>query len=124
MDRFKNLNSFLIDSHVQDIDASDWHKIFEELISVKHRKLYGQYSTPPALARLLVNLTIENKNLSVLDPCCGTGTIVKEAFNLKKKYSVNNELLHDKIWASDKIAFPLQLATISLFNPNESKRNY
>lgn len=117
----KNLNSFLIDSHVQDIDASDWHKIFEELISVKHRKLYGQYSTPPALARLLVNLTIENKNLSVLDPCCGTGTIVKEAFNLKKKYSVNNELLHDKIWASDKIAFPLQLATISLFNPNESK---
>ncbi len=69
---------------MQDIDASDWHKIFEELISVKHRKLYGQYSTPPALARLLVNLTIENKNLSVLDPCCGTGTIVKEAFNLKR----------------------------------------
>lgn len=117
----KNLNSFLIDSHVQDIDFSDWHKIFEELMSVKHRKLYGQYSTPSALARLLVNLTIENKNLSVLDPCCGTGTIVKEVFNLKKKYSVNNDLMHDKIWASDKIAFPLQLATFSLFNPNESK---
>lgn len=79
----KNLNNFLVDSYVQDIDSSDWHKIFEELISVKHRKLYGQYSTPQALARLLVNLTIENKNLRVLDPCCGTGTIVKEAFNLK-----------------------------------------
>lgn len=117
----KNLNNFLVDSHVQDIDSSDWHKIFEELISVKHRKLYGQYSTPQALARLLVNLTIENKNLRVLDPCCGTGTIVKEAFNLKKQYSVNKEFIQDKIWASDKIAFPLQLATISLFNPNETK---
>lgn len=117
----KNINNFLVDSHVQDIDSSDWHKIFEELISVKHRKLYGQYSTPQALARLLVNLTIENKNLRVLDPCCGTGTIVKEAFNLKKQYSVNKEFIQDKIWASDKIAFPLQLATISLFNPNETK---
>lgn len=116
----KNLNSFLVDSHIQDIDYSDWHKIFEELISVKHRKLYGQYSTPPSLARLLVNLTVENKNLSVLDPCCGTGTIAKEAFNLKKQYSVSNDFVRDKIWASDKIAFPLQLATISLFNPNES----
>lgn len=116
----KNLNSFLVDSHIQDIDHSDWHKIFEELISVKHRKLYGQYSTPPNLARLLVHLTIENKNLSVLDPCCGTGTIAKEAFNLKKQYCVNNDFVQDKIWASDKIAFPLQLATISLFNPNES----
>lgn len=116
----KNLNSFLVDSHIQDIDSSEWHKIFEELISVKHRKLYGQYSTPPNLARLLVNLTVENKNLSVLDPCCGTGTIAKEVFNLKKQYLVSNDFVRDKIWASDKIAFPLQLATISLFNPNES----
>ena len=116
----KFFNSFLVDSHIQDIDYSDWHKIFEELISVKHRKLYGQYSTPQNLARLLVNLTVENKNLSILDPCCGTGTIAKEAFKLKKQYSVNNDFVRDKIWASDKIAFPLQLATISLFNPNES----
>lgn len=116
----KNLNSFLIDSHIQELNSTDWHKIFERLISVKHRKLYGQYSTPTNLARLLVNLTIENKNLSVLDPCCGTGTIAKEVFNLKKQYSVSQSSIHNKIWASDKIAFPLQLATISLFDPNET----
>ena len=115
----KNLNAFLIDSHIQDIDFADWHEIFEKLISVKHRKLYGQYTTPVNLARLLVNLTMENKNLSILDPCCGTGTIVKEALNLKREYSVNKNSIQNKIWASDKIAFPLQLATISLFDPNE-----
>lgn len=114
----KNLNAFLIDSHLQDIDFAAWHEIFEKLISAKHRKLYGQYTTPTNLARLLVNLTIENKNLSVLDPCCGTGTIAKEALNLKREYSVHNNSIQDKIWASDKIAFPLQLATISLFDPN------
>lgn len=116
----KNLNGFLVDLHIQNIESTEWYKIFEKLISVKHRKLYGQYSTPQNLACLLVNLTIENKNLSVLDPCCGTGTIVKEVLNLKKQYSVNKNYIYDKIWASDKIAFPLQLATISLFDPDEN----
>lgn len=115
----KNLNAFLIDSHLQDIDFADWHEIFERLISIKHRKLYGQYTTPVNLARLLVNLTIENKNLRILDPCCGTGTIAKEALKLKQEYSVDKNSIQNKIWASDKIAFPLQLATISLFDPNE-----
>ena len=115
----KNLNAFLIDSHLQDIDFADWHEIFERLISIKHRKLYGQYTTPVNLARLLVNLAIENKNLRILDPCCGTGTIAKEALKLKQEYSVDKNSIQNKIWASDKIAFPLQLATISLFDPNE-----
>lgn len=115
----KNLNAFLIDSHLQDIDFADWHEIFERLISIKHRKLYGQYTTPVNLARLLVNLTIENKNLRILDPCCGTGTIAKEALKLKQEYGVDKNSIQNKIWASDKIAFPLQLATISLFDPNE-----
>lgn len=117
----KNLNLYLIDAQIQNLEITDWQNIFENLISVKHRKLYGQYSTPPMLANLLVNLTVDNKNLSVLDPCCGTGTIVKEVLNIKKQYCVNKEAIYEKIWASDKIAFPLQLATVSLFDPEESK---
>lgn len=117
----KILNSFLIDAQVQNIDQSDWQHIFESIISTKHRKLYGQYATPQKLAKLLVNLTVNNKNLKVLDPCCGTGTIAKEVLNLKKQYCTNREAIYEKIWASDKIAFPLQLATVSLFDPDESR---
>lgn len=117
----KILNSFLIDAQVQNIDQSDWQHIFESIISTKHRKLYGQYATPQKLAKLLVNLTVNNKNLKVLDPCCGTGTIAKEVLNLKKQYCTNKEAIYEKIWASDKIAFPLQLATVSLFAPDESR---
>lgn len=117
----KILNSFLIDARVQNIEQSDWQNIFESIISAKHRKLYGQYATPQKLAKLLVNLTVNNKNLKVLDPCCGTGTIAKEVLNLKKQYCTNREAIYEKIWASDKIAFPLQLATVSLFDPDESK---
>ena len=117
----KILNSFLIDAQVQNIDQSDWQHIFESIISTKHRKLYGQYATPQKLAKLLVNLTVNNKNLKVLDPCCGTGTIAKEVLNLKKQYCTNKEAIYEKIWASDKIAFPLQLATVSLFDPDESR---
>ena len=115
-----SLNSFFIDANIQYIDRSNWHNIFEGLIGEKHRKLYGQYSTPSNLAKLLVNLTMENKTLKILDPCCGTGTIAKEAYKLKKQYNVEPNSLSNNVWASDKVAFPLQLTTISLFDPDNS----
>lgn len=118
-DDFISLNNFLIDSQIQDIKQESWQSLFENIISEKHRKIYGQFPTPKNLAKLLVALTVENKELNVLDPCCGTGTIVKELYNLKASYGINQDLILDTIWASDKIAFPLQLTTMSLFSPND-----
>ncbi|KKP40234.1 MAG: hypothetical protein UR30_C0005G0015 [Candidatus Peregrinibacteria bacterium GW2011_GWC2_33_13] len=111
-------NNFLIDSNIQDIEQSLWQKIFESLINEDFRKIYGQYSTPKPLADLLVNITIKNKELNVLDPCCGTGTIVRSVYDLKEKYQVPKNQILETIWASDKMAFPLQLATIALLKPD------
>ena len=45
--------------------------------SPKHRKQFGQYFTPPALASLMANWCLENNPRSVLDPAVGTGALVR-----------------------------------------------
>lgn len=81
------------------------------------RKVAGQFATPPQLADLLTRLTIDKKDGITLDPCCGTGTIIKQAYSLKEEYEIGQEQIIESIWASDKHSFPIQLSTLTLSNP-------
>ena len=69
--------------------------------------------TPPALARLLVRLTVRDWSDTILDCCCGTGTIPKEAIQIKKSQMSAKEAV-ESVWACDKNNYPLQVANISM----------
>ena len=111
------LNTFLLDLNVAGIDVQILHDILQTSINNAKRKIAGQFSTPSSLAELLAKITIIDKTKSVLDPCCGTGTIIASAARIKKESGIVDDEVVNTIWASDKYAFPIQLATLSLSKP-------
>ena len=111
------LNQYLSNIHIENIDIEILQALLQSAVETGKRKVAGQFSTPSKLAELLTRLTINDKTKTVLDPCCGTGTIIKQAYLLKEEYNQNQEEILNNIWASDKYSFPIQLSTLSLTKP-------
>lgn len=112
------VSQYLTTINLQDIDIEVLHELLQSSIDAAKRKVAGQFSTPQNLASLLVRLTVENKELNVFDPCCGTGTIINQAYLLKEEYEIPHNHILSSIWASDKHSFPIQLATLTLSKPD------
>lgn len=112
------LNQFLASINIEGIAIEILHNLLQSSIVSAKRKVAGQFATPKKLADLLTRLTIENKEGIVIDPCCGTGTIINQAYLLKEEYEINQDAIIDNIWASDKHSFPIQLSTLTLAKPH------
>lgn len=111
------LNGLLKDFKLETLGQSSLHAIIEGALSYSRKKLAGQFSTPKPLADLLVRLAIKDRTRPVVDPCCGTGTIVRAAYDLKRKVGLGVAESLESLWASDKFSFPLQLCSIALSDP-------
>lgn len=111
------LNSFLTDLRLENIEQDLLQNVLEKVVYSTRRELVGQYATPTLLADLLVNITVNDWNSNVLDPCCGTGTIAKAIFDNKRNYLENTESAISTTWSSDKFTFPLHIANIALAHP-------
>ncbi|MGQ0662437.1 MAG: hypothetical protein ACT4P2_02415 [Pseudomonadota bacterium] len=112
------INEFLRDLRLEDIDQEILQDVLERTIAQSRRKAAGQFATPRALADLLVRLTVDNAEGDFLDPFCGTGTIARAAFNLKRELCISASDALDTVWASDKFSFPLQVTTLALSQPS------
>lgn len=112
------LNQFLVVINLEEIEIEIIHNLLQSSIVSAKRKVAGQFATPKKLADLLTRITIENKEGIILDPCCGTGTIINQAYLLKEEYGINQDDIINCIWASDKHSFPIQLSTLTLAKPN------
>lgn len=55
--------------------------VYREIIPPKDRKALGQFYTPPIIARYIVNAIGINHESKVIDPACGLGTFLVEAFH-------------------------------------------
>ncbi len=111
-----SFNNLLKEFNFTKIEKTLLHDLIELIVYRNKRKFAGQFTTPIELARFAVRLTIRDRNLPAIDPCCGTGTIAKEIYNFKREsLSVNQSL--GTLWASDKFSFPLQMAMFNLANP-------
>lgn len=82
-----------------------------------HSKESGQFSTPRPLADLLVRLTITKPFGNVLDPCCGTGTILSSVRDLKLGAGQSVAEAMGTLWGSDKFEIPLGFAGAALAIP-------
>lgn len=110
------LNAFLEDNGIEEIEQSSLQMILENTVSTTKREIAGQFTTPSKLAEILVKITITNLNSNVIDPCCGTGSIPKEVLSYKKE-RLGIGAAVTTIWAADKYTYPLQVANISLTSP-------
>ena len=111
------LNQLLKDIELSSIGQDLLQSLLENIIYSSKRKVAGQYTTPMFLARLLVLLTLNNKTETIHDPCCGTGTIPRAAYDIKKEAGISPKDSLSSVLASDKVAFPLQMATLAISEP-------
>lgn len=111
------LNQLLKDMELASIGQDLLQNLLENVIYSSKRKVAGQYTTPMFLARLLVSLTLKNKAETLHDPCCGTGTISRAAYDIKKEAGITPRDSLASIFASDKVSFPLQMATLAISEP-------
>lgn len=113
----KQFNVLLNDIELSSIGQKLLQDLLQNIIYSSKRKIAGQYATPMFLARFLTSLTMLNKEFLLHDPCCGTGTIARSAYDLKVEAGVSSKKALQSIYCSDKVAFPLQMATLSLTDP-------
>ncbi len=111
-----NFNELLKEFDFSKIDKSLLHDLIGLTVYRNKRKFAGQFTTPPELAKLVVQLTIRDRTKHAIDPCCGTGTIAKEIYNFKKS-QIGTEKAIATLWASDKFSLPLQMAMFNLADP-------
>ena len=113
---FIKINQLLKEFQIQNIDRPFLQNVLNNLIAKNKRKIAGQYATPQNLAKLLVQLTLLDRNSQCLDPCCGSGTIIREIYNYKRQ-ALDPSDAYKSIWGSDKYSFPLSIASINFADP-------
>jgi len=111
------LNAFLIDFKFEGLRQEVLQEVLDNALFNMRKKIAGQFATPRQLAELLVRLAVYDKGAPVLDPCCGTGTIARAVYEIKKEFGISIADAINSTWGSDKFPFPLQLATLALSEP-------
>ncbi|MGC9012693.1 N-6 DNA methylase, partial [Thermogladius sp.] len=112
--------------------------IYEELIPAEERHQLGQFYTPKPVAELIVKWAVRNPDDKVLDPGCGSGTFLVEAYKRLvelKSRKPYNEIRHvpedvhrqilDQLYGVDINEFPAHLTAVNLAikNPRVSSTN-
>ncbi|MEE4210334.1 MAG: N-6 DNA methylase, partial [Parvularcula sp.] len=110
-------NRLLGDLRLGAIDQAQLSTVLETSARVSDRKGRGQYTTPAPLAKLLVKLCLDDLNDRILDPCCGSGTIVRAALDMKLQGGVTPRDAAAQICGNDLDKPAVQLATFSLTSP-------
>ncbi len=106
-------SNFLRSNGIDHLNQETLQNILEGSVATSKRAINGQYATPTELAKLLIRLTVRDWTGTVLDCCCGTGTIPKEAIRIKKTQMTVRDAV-ETVWACDKNKYPLQVANISM----------
>jgi type I restriction-modification system DNA methylase subunit len=105
--------------------------IYEELIPGEERHALGQFYTPKPIAELIVKWCIRSPDDKVLDPGCGSGTFLVEAYKrlaemkLKRSFSeirhvpedVHRQILN-QLYGIDINEFPAHLTAMNLAMKN------
>jgi hypothetical protein len=97
-------------------------KVFHEVIPLKFRKIVAAYYTNSAAADLLASLAISEPEITVLDPACGSGTLLVSAYRRKKDLTPpksddqgrHRRFVEQQITGLDAMAFSAHLAAVQL----------
>ncbi|MGQ9538635.1 MAG: HsdM family class I SAM-dependent methyltransferase, partial [Candidatus Bathycorpusculaceae bacterium] len=95
-------------------------RLYHETIPPETRKNLGAFYTKPEAAKLLAALAIDRWDAKVLDPACGSGTLLVEAYQRKaalapplSKEELHKRLIED-IWGIDVMHFAFHMTSMNL----------
>ena len=106
----------LEDYNLNQFDHDVIGQIYEEIIPPDERHSLGQYYTPKEIVELIVGMTVESEDDTVLDPGCGSGGFLVGAYNEldSRSSSKGHESILDQIYGVDVNRFPAHLSAINL----------
>lgn len=113
----RDYNAFLTDNGIEDVSQESLQSVLENSVNQFKRNVAGVFATPSKLAQLLVRAGLTNLAAPCIDPCCGTGTIVKEILS-EKENAIDIKSAFETTYASDKHSFSLQIAGIAMTRAN------
>jgi hypothetical protein len=110
-----------IQALVPKLDTTDIAgQVFQTLIPFEIRKPLGAHFTNPNAAILLANIAISNSNETILDPACGSGTLLVSSYKRKielakdKSAKTHQKFVEEQITGIDVMAFSGHLAAVNL----------
>ena len=97
-------------------------RIFHELMPGQIRKLLAAFYTRPQAAELLARLVVRQADDSVLDPACGSGTILVSTYRVKEeRYGAEGRIgsphklfCEEQIFGADIMPFAVHLTSANL----------
>jgi len=108
----------------QHIREDLFGRLYHETIPPETRKNLGAFYTKPEAAKLLATLAIDRWDVKVLDPACGSGTLLVEAYQRKaslapplSKEELHKRLIND-IWGIDVMHFASHMTSMNLTAQN------
>ncbi|NMC07225.1 MAG: SAM-dependent DNA methyltransferase, partial [Candidatus Lokiarchaeota archaeon] len=120
----KNLISAIIFFAPQYFDKDLLGRLFHKLIPMEVRREVAAYYTMPTSAELLAGLAIQDYNINLIDPACGSGAILVASYQrLRYLYEkehcpitdeVHQKLLRENITGTDIMPFSAHLSLINL----------
>ena len=106
--------------HPEHISEDLLGRLYHETIPKETRKALGAFYTKPEAARLLALLSIDSWDEKVLDPACGSGTILVECYRRKSQLAppMDPNQLHLKlisqIYGIDIMNFAFHMSCLNL----------
>ncbi len=100
-------------------------RFFHDLIPHEVRKVLAAFYTHPTAADLLAGLCIDSYNQSVIDPACGSGTLLvaaykqkedlyKQLYGLNEQSTMHRNFIENEITGIDLMPFATHISTINL----------
>ncbi|MEE9174320.1 MAG: N-6 DNA methylase [Thermoplasmata archaeon] len=95
-------------------------QVFQTVIPFEIRKPLGAHFTNPRAAALLARLVVREGSDHILDPACGSGTLLVAAYRRKMELSqgdmaaLHNDFVTKQITGIDAMAFSAHLASVNL----------
>jgi type I restriction-modification system DNA methylase subunit len=109
----------------QHIREDLFGRLYHETIPPETRKNLGAFYTKPEAAMLLANLAVDKWDAKVIDPACGSGTLLVESYHRKAQLAppMNRDELHKKfiaedIYGIDVMHFAAHMTTTNLTSQN------
>lgn len=97
-------------------------QIFQTLIPLEIRKPLGAHYTNPRAARLLARLAIDDPDAKVMDPACGSGTLLVAGYKQKMDLArddrpeeeLHRQFVEEDLTGVDAMMFSSHLAAVNL----------
>jgi len=111
-------------------------RFFHDLIPFEVRKVLAAFYTHPVAAEILAGLTIDSWDETVLDPACGSGTLLVSAYKKKMKLyqrlygykdldAIHKKFIETDLTGIDIMPFAAHITTLNLATQNiEQQTNY